>query len=83
LGAFDFPGGRLDVRENVKFQGGNFSRWIHGKFPGTGCALAIEFKKFFMDEWTGKRDDALHAAIFKALQSTIPGVTEELGRLRG
>ena len=82
LAAFDFPGGKLDVRENVKFRGGNFSRWVHETFPETGCALAIEFKKFFMDEWTGQRDDAQHAAIFEALQSTVPGVIEELGRMR-
>ena len=54
LSAFDFPGGKLDVRENVKFFGGNWPRWIHENFPDTGVAIAIEFKKFFMDEWTGK-----------------------------
>jgi N-formylglutamate amidohydrolase len=47
-------GGRpLDVRENVRFQGGWFSRWIHETYPGRACALAVEFKKIFMDEWTG------------------------------
>ena len=80
LNAFDFPGGRLDVRENVKFRGGNLSRWIHQTFPETGCALAIEFKKFFMDEWTGKADQELNAAILAALQSTTPGVIEELDK---
>ncbi len=33
LRAYDFPGGRLDVRENVKFRGGHFSRWVHETFP--------------------------------------------------
>ena len=23
-----------------------------------GCAIALEFKKFFMDEWTGEPDPA-------------------------
>src|SRR4029079_3947295 len=27
-----FLGRRLDVRENVKFRGGHFSRWIHETF---------------------------------------------------
>jgi len=81
LSAFDFPGGRLDVRENVKFQGGHFARWIHATFPGAGCALAIEFKKFFMDEWTGAPDPDLVNAIGEALRSTVPGVLEELERL--
>jgi N-formylglutamate deformylase len=81
LRAYDFPGGRLDVRENVKFRGGNFSRWVHETFSQTGCALAIEFKKFFMNEWTGEPDSRLVRAIGEALRSTVPGVLEELRRL--
>lgn len=44
----------LDVRENVKFQGAEMCRWVHERYPDTGCALAIEFKKIYMDEWTGQ-----------------------------
>lgn len=51
---FDFNGRRLDVRENVAFQGrGEQTRFVHQRYPGTGCAIAIEFKKFYMDEWSG------------------------------
>ncbi len=78
LHAFDFPGGSLDVRENIKFKGGQFSRWAHEQFPASACVLAIEFKKFFMDEWTGEPDQALVEAITAALQSTVPGVIESL-----
>ncbi len=54
---FDFRGRRLDVRENVAFQGkGQLTRFVHQHYPGVGCAIAIEFKKFFMDEWTGLPD---------------------------
>ena len=81
LGAYDFPGGGLDVRENVKFRGGYFPRWIHETFPDSACAIAIEFKKFFMDEWTGAPDLRAIDAIRDALQSTVPGVLDELGRL--
>ena len=50
---FDFNGRQLDVRENVAFQGkGEQTRFVHALYPGRGCAIAIEFKKFFMDEWT-------------------------------
>ena len=39
LRAFDFPGRQLDVRENVRFRGGNFVGWVHKTFPGDGlCA---------------------------------------------
>jgi len=80
LGSFGFPGGRLDVRENVKFRGGAFPAWIHRTFPDTACVLSIEFKKFFMDEWTGEADGVLVDAITSALGSALPGALEELSR---
>lgn len=81
LRAYDFHGRHLDVRENVKFRGGYFGRWIHQHFPRQVCAIAIEFKKFFMDEWNGDADLGEVERIFEALQSTLPGVEEELARL--
>lgn len=78
LSAFDFLGRRLDVRENVCFQGGNFSAWLHREFSGRVCSLAIEFKKFFMDEWTGQPDEGQLVAIREALASTLPGILREL-----
>ncbi len=76
--AFDYRGRNLDVRENVKFKGGQLVRYINESFPRSGCALAVEFKKFFMDEWTGEVDEAQLMAIREALQSTVPGIIEEL-----
>ena len=62
--AFDFNGRRLDVRENVAFQGkGELARFVHARYPQTGCAIALEFKKFFMDEWSGVPDPAELAAM--------------------
>jgi N-formylglutamate deformylase len=81
LSRCDFPGGRLDVRENVRFRGGHCARWTHETFPGAACVLSIELKKFFMDEWTGEADEVLVEAVGKALEATVPGVLEELGRL--
>jgi len=75
-----FPGGKLDVRENVKFQGGRWPQWIHEQFPDSGVAIAIEFKKFFMDEWTGIADNASIEAIGHALQATTPAVLDALTR---
>ena len=76
LRQFDFPGGKLDVRENVKFFGGNWPRWIHENFPDTGVAIAIEFKKFFMDEWTGEPDEDCISTIEDALRYTVPAVMD-------
>ena len=80
LRSFDFMGRNLDVRENIKFKGGYFSRWIHENFPESGCALAVEFKKFFMDEWTGEKDWKQTQTIKDALQSTIPGLLTVLNQ---
>ena len=56
---YDFNGRRLDVRENVAFQGrGELTRFVHQRHPAEGCAIALEFKKFYMDEWTGTPDPA-------------------------
>ena len=82
LRAFDFLGRHLDVRENVKFKGGQFSRWIHETFPEAACAIAIEFKKFFMNEWTGELYHEQFDAIKDALRSTVPGVLEALTNLK-
>jgi hypothetical protein len=78
LRSYDFPGGKLDVRENVKFLGGNWPRWIHENFPDSGVAIAIEFKKFFMDEWTGEPDGDSVESIGRALRSTAPAVLDAL-----
>ena len=81
LHGHDFLGQRLDVRENVKFQGGHFPRWINATFPSQACAIAIEFKKTFMDEWTGEVDQFHLAALQTALAATLPGLLASLAAL--
>jgi hypothetical protein len=81
MAAFDFNGRRLDVRENIAFQGkGEQTRFIHQRYPGRGCAIALEFKKFFMDEWSGEPDPKEVAAMRKFI--AYLGTTAEgmLGR---
>jgi N-formylglutamate deformylase len=68
----------LDVRENVKFKGGHMSRWVHETFPQSGVALAVEFKKTFMNEWTGEVVEARIDELSRALASTLPGLVESL-----
>lgn len=80
LRAFDIRGGRLDVRENVIFRGGYWPRWLHATFPGMVCAIAIEIKKFFMDEWTGRPDAEMVAAVGEALRRAARAVADELER---
>ena len=81
LSMFDFLGRHLDVRENIKFRGGQFGRWTHENFPQSACVLSIEFKKFFMDEWTGIPDSTQLEMIQHSLQATVPGVLKALKQL--
>ncbi|HVW33183.1 MAG TPA: N-formylglutamate amidohydrolase [Acidimicrobiia bacterium] len=83
LAAGEIPalGRALDVRENVRFRGGHLSRWVHATFPGQACCLAVEVKKFFMDERTGEIDAAVWAGVRAALAATIPGLRDELDGL--
>ena len=74
--AFDFNGRRLDVRENVAFQGkGEQTRFVHQRYPGRACAIALEFKKFFMDEWSGEPDPTEVAAM-RAFVADIAATAE-------
>jgi N-formylglutamate deformylase len=52
---------------------------VHERYDGTGCALALELKKEFMDEWTGVPDLDHLAQLTDALAATVPVV---LGALR-
>ena len=82
LGSVDLPGkGSLDVRENVCFRGRHIAQWIHERYPETGCALAIEIKKFYMDEHTGEIDERISRAVGDALASSVAAVRDELDRL--
>ena len=83
LSVYKYNSRKLDVRENIKFKGGQFSKWIHQTFPHSACSLSIEFKKFFMNEWTGEPNHQKIKQIRMALQSTIPGVLIELKKIEG
>ncbi len=81
LREFDFQGRQLDVRENVKFRGGYLSKWVQENFPRSGCAIAIEFKKFFMDEWTGEPVPDTMETIRRGLAATVSPVLAALSDL--
>lgn len=71
--SFEIDGRPVDVRENVAFQGkGEQTRFIHEHFPLTGCAIAVEFKKFFMDEWTGEPIPDVLAKLRSMVATAVP-----------
>ena len=73
--------GNLDVRENVKFIGRQHGSWAHSAFPDSVCVLSVEFKKTFMNEWTGELNTVAHNALGQALVATFDGLTDSLKEL--
>jgi hypothetical protein len=74
----DFLGRHLDVRENINFRGRYLAQFVHKKFSHTGCVLAIEVKKFFMDEWTGLADTRQIVALREAFRLGATVIVKEL-----
>ncbi|MDD3049859.1 MAG: N-formylglutamate amidohydrolase [Candidatus Cloacimonetes bacterium] len=73
---FDFFGKKIDVRQNVKFPGGNFSKWINTEFKDSACCIAIEFKKIFMDEWSSMLYPDVQRKLRELLESTFKLITD-------
>lgn len=73
-----FYDGNLDVRTNVRFTGGNLSRWVNARYGPRGCSIAVEMKKLYMDEWTGEPDEGITSTIGRSLDSAATAVREAL-----
>src|SRR5690606_24225196 len=73
---YDFPVRNLHVAENVRFRGGYLGKWIHSQYPGKSCVLSIEFKKIFMDEWTGTVNISMINELRNVLKATKIPVLE-------
>ncbi len=78
----EIDGRALDVRENVRFTGGHLSAWVNDRYPGRGCAVAVEFKKTFMDEWSGALDEAHLDALADTVTGAVPRVADAVARVR-
>ena len=76
-------GGLIDVRENVKFEGRALAWWVHERYAGRGVVLALEFKKTFMDEWTGEVDEVRVRQLQQALAATHGPVLAAIGEVDG
>ncbi len=71
----------LDVRENVRFEGRQVARWVHENYGETACALAIELKKVYMDEWTGEVYPDKLRQLGDALVSSVGAVERAWARV--
>ena len=66
---------RPDVRANVRFPtGGHFPEWVYANWGERVCTISPEYKKTFMDEWTGQADIAALEALRDNLQAAVDAV---------
>ncbi|WP_202842263.1 N-formylglutamate amidohydrolase [Luteimonas saliphila] len=72
-----------DVRANVRFPtGGHFPEWVYARWGERVCTISPEYKKIFMDEWSGHADiGALHA-LRDGLHGAVDAVRPLFGRRR-
>lgn len=77
----DYDGRALDVRENIKFKGGYFGQWLYEQYGNKICPISIEFKKFFMDEWTGEPFEKDIRLINQLLKESTSSVLQELEKI--
>ncbi len=75
--ADEFP----DVRENIVFKGGGFTQWVNKNYGDQGCVISIEFKKTFMDEWTGRANFRHIVHLNRALRGAIPLLNYKLANM--
>lgn len=76
MGEATVGGEPIDARPNVKFKGRYVAQFVHDNFGEVGCALAIEFKKVFMDEWTHELDEIRLAELGVALAKSAHPVQQ-------
>lgn len=67
-----------DVRCNVRFPtGGHFPEWVFAHWGERVCTISPEYKKTFMDEWSGQADIPALYALRNGLQHAVDAVRPE------
>lgn len=78
-----FRGGLPDVRENVRYEGGgHFPEWLYRNYGDAVCAISLEYKKVFMDEWTAQADIAAIDDLRAGLRHAVDAIRPELDACR-
>lgn len=81
LRATPVQGRHADVRANVRFPtGGHFPEWVYARWGSRVCTISPEYKKIFMDEWTGTADIAALRDLQRGLRSAVDAVRPEFRR---
>ena len=72
-----------DVRANVRFPtGGHLPEWVYARWGARVCTISPEYKKIFMDEWTGQADIAALHALRNGLQAAVDAVRPDFAERR-
>jgi len=67
-----------DVRCNVRFPtGGHFPEWVYAHWGTRVCTISPEYKKIFMDEWSGQADISALYALRDGLSHAVDAVRPE------
>ncbi|MDR6991003.1 N-formylglutamate amidohydrolase [Luteimonas sp. 3794] len=67
-----------DVRCNVRFPtGGHFPEWVYAHWGDRVCTISPEYKKIFMDEWSGQADISALYALRDGLSHAVDAVRPE------
>lgn len=77
-------GGRHpDVRSNVRYPGGgHFPEWVHSRYGKDACTISLEYKKIYMDEWTGQADVAIIDDFRSSLEDAVAAVRDRFSQCR-
>ena len=66
---------QLDVRENVRYpDGGHWPEWVYKNYADKICTVTLEYKKFYMDEWSNHADLNKVEACRVGLQQTLKAI---------
>jgi N-formylglutamate amidohydrolase len=80
LGTITLDGKPITFGENIVFKGGHLSRRLSGDHYDRLLVLAVEFKKGFMDEWSGQvNDTALDSLVSQMAKATDDFLEKAVG----
>jgi len=83
LAAGPAQGRTLDVRGNVRYpDGGHFPEWVFATYGQDVCTITLEYKKFYMDEWTGHAYLPVVEDLRRGLFEAVHAAREELASCR-
>jgi len=77
-------GRRPHVGVNVRWEdGGNFPEWLHRIYGDDACVITLEYKKIFMDEWTGQANILALQHLREGLAKAVSGARLCLQEMQG